>query len=164
MHALYADVVDAITVQVRESYDLMRELFSKKATVHPTLGPSVCVDDFIDIASSVDILSKVDGTREQQRALYEQAFCFALLKAPTVEKEKSTIVHRRRSSYGSKFESKESDFLSDEGEPKYPGDGLLGIGDQLVFTEFAEAFAKLALLSSTLTRYVQYSTILYCTA
>lgn len=139
-------------MQLRESYDQLRDLFSEKATVHPTLGPSVCVDDFIDIASSVTILSDVDGTREQKRAIYEQAFCFALLKSPT--SEKSSIVHRRRSSYGSKFEGKESDFLSDEDGPKYPGDGLLGIGDQLVSTEFAEAFAKLALLSSTLSRYV----------
>lgn len=124
--------------------------------MHQTLGPSIPFEKFMDIAGNASLLSDLRGDKEQERIMCENAFCHSLLttRNKDIKLSASRSQGNRKLSYGSTgYEAKNDDCYSDDEASsgsrtgsghKYSEDPLLGVEDTLVFTEFAEAIAKLA--------------------
>ena len=155
---------------MKESYHLLRHAFLQKASLHPKYGPTINYENFKQIVNVSKLLSEADEDIDIN--ICETAFLSSLLTSESIDDveavktaaKSSAIVDlqtdlrpQRKGSVGINFNIDIDKGTGEEGKgdevrninvpPDSLHDGYLGISDEIVFTEFVEALAQIALLT-----------------
>ena len=115
------------------------------------------LEHFQKIVNTASLLTEADGNTEKEKLLCETAFTAALLTVRPLTRPTTTQIpyKSKRSKNPDIGESKgEEEDKETHAPPVSLGNALLGFEDELVFSEFVEALAKLALLTMQTAKYV----------
>ena len=154
---------------MKESYHLLRHTFLQKAYLHPIYGPTINYEIFQKIVGRAKLLNEADEDLDKNINVCEIAFLSSLLTSKSIDDVKTSsksfasvdlqndlLLQRRRSTdmnididkeEEKREEGKRDDVLNINILPDVLHDGYLGISDDIVFTEFVEALAQVALLT-----------------
>ena len=152
---------------MKESYHLLRHAFLQKASLHPKYGPTINYENFKQIVNVSKLLTEADEDIDIN--ICETAFLSSLLTSKSIDDVKTAAKfpavvdlqtdlrpQRKRSvginlnidiEKGIEEEGKGDEVLNINVPPDSLQDEYLGISDEIVFTEFVEALAQIALLT-----------------